>query len=102
MIDDEPTVRMLVGEVLADLGFAAIKAEDGAAPRPGVQEAWIQTSLPHRPMRLNFEAMCSSALSLRQSSAWSADRAQAGSANMRWCRPLISADASPSRYFRWR
>jgi PAS domain S-box-containing protein len=31
IIDDEPTVRMLVGEVLADLGYAAIEAEDGAA-----------------------------------------------------------------------
>jgi len=27
--DDEPTVRMLVGEVLEDLGYAAIEAEDG-------------------------------------------------------------------------
>jgi CheY-like chemotaxis protein len=29
VIDDEPTVRMLVGEVLADAGFAAIEAPDG-------------------------------------------------------------------------
>jgi PAS domain S-box-containing protein len=29
VIDDEPTVRMLVGEVLADLGYNAIEAEDG-------------------------------------------------------------------------
>lgn len=29
VIDDEPTVRMLVGEVLADAGFAAIEAHDG-------------------------------------------------------------------------
>jgi PAS domain S-box-containing protein len=31
VVDDEPTVRMLVSEVLADLGYAAIEAEDGAA-----------------------------------------------------------------------
>jgi PAS domain S-box-containing protein len=31
IIDDEPTVRMLVSEVLADLGYVAIEAEDGAA-----------------------------------------------------------------------
>ncbi|WP_225421122.1 PAS domain-containing protein [Sphingomonas parva] len=29
VIDDEPTVRMLVGEVLADAGFSAIEAGDG-------------------------------------------------------------------------
>ena len=31
VVDDEPTVRMLVAEVLADLGYTAIEAEDGAA-----------------------------------------------------------------------
>ncbi len=31
VVDDEPTVRMLVGEVLSDLGYNAIEAEDGAA-----------------------------------------------------------------------
>lgn len=31
VVDDEPTVRMLVSEVLADLGYVAIEAEDGAA-----------------------------------------------------------------------
>jgi nitrogen-specific signal transduction histidine kinase/CheY-like chemotaxis protein len=31
VIDDEPTVRMLVSEVLADLGYVAIEAGDGAA-----------------------------------------------------------------------
>lgn len=30
VIDDEPTVRMLVTEVLADLGYRAIEADDGA------------------------------------------------------------------------
>ena len=30
VVDDEPTIRMLVGEVLADLGYAAIEAGDGA------------------------------------------------------------------------
>ena len=29
VVDDEPTVRMLVGEVLADFGSAAREAEDG-------------------------------------------------------------------------
>ncbi len=29
VVDDEPTVRMLVGDVLEDLGYAAIEAEDG-------------------------------------------------------------------------
>ena len=31
VVDDEPTVRMLVVEVLEDLGYAAIEAADGAA-----------------------------------------------------------------------
>jgi PAS domain S-box-containing protein len=31
IVDDEPTVRMLVTEVLADLGYAAIEAADGAS-----------------------------------------------------------------------
>ena len=30
IVDDEPTVRMLVGEVLKDLGYATIEAMDGA------------------------------------------------------------------------
>ncbi len=29
VVDDEPTVRMLVSDVLSDLGYAAIEAEDG-------------------------------------------------------------------------
>ncbi len=29
VIDDEPTVRMLVTDVLSDLGYAALEAEDG-------------------------------------------------------------------------
>ena len=31
VIDDDPTVRMLVSEVLADLGYAIIEASDGPA-----------------------------------------------------------------------
>jgi CheY-like chemotaxis protein len=31
VVDDEPTVRMLVAEVLGELGYAAIEATDGAA-----------------------------------------------------------------------
>ncbi|WP_260597532.1 hybrid sensor histidine kinase/response regulator [Sphingomonas endolithica] len=31
VVDDEPTVRMLVAEVLTDLGYTAIEAADGAA-----------------------------------------------------------------------
>lgn len=31
VVDDEPTVRMLVAEVLGDLGYTAIEAEDGAS-----------------------------------------------------------------------
>ena len=31
VVDDEPTVRMLVADVLSDLGYAAIEAEDGAS-----------------------------------------------------------------------
>jgi PAS domain S-box-containing protein len=31
VVDDEPTVRMLVGEVLSDLGYHAIEAEDAAS-----------------------------------------------------------------------
>jgi CheY-like chemotaxis protein len=31
VVDDEPTVRMLVAEVLEELGYAAIEAADGAS-----------------------------------------------------------------------
>ena len=31
VVDDEPTVRMLVAEILGDLGYTAIEAADGAA-----------------------------------------------------------------------
>jgi CheY-like chemotaxis protein len=31
VVDDEPTVRMLVTEVLTDLGYTAVEAPDGAA-----------------------------------------------------------------------
>jgi PAS domain S-box-containing protein len=31
IVDDEPTVRMLVAEVLSDLGYQALEAEDGAS-----------------------------------------------------------------------
>ena len=31
VIDDEPTIRMLVAEVLAELGYAVIEAPDGPA-----------------------------------------------------------------------
>jgi CheY-like chemotaxis protein len=31
VVDDEPTVRMLVTEVLEELGYATIEAEDGAS-----------------------------------------------------------------------
>ena len=31
VVDDEPTVRMLVGEVLEDLGYRTVQADDGAA-----------------------------------------------------------------------
>ena len=31
VVDDEPSVRMLIGEVLADLGYTAIEAADGMA-----------------------------------------------------------------------
>jgi PAS domain S-box-containing protein len=31
VVDDEPTVRMLVAEILSDLGYRALEAEDGAS-----------------------------------------------------------------------
>ena len=31
LVDNEPTVRMLVSDVLGNLGYTAIKAADGAA-----------------------------------------------------------------------
>ena len=31
IVDDEPTVRMLVADVLGDLGYSALEAEDGAS-----------------------------------------------------------------------
>ena len=37
VVDDEPTVRMLVGEVLEDLGYTAIEAADGSAGLKALQ-----------------------------------------------------------------
>lgn len=34
IVDDEPSVRMLVGEVLAELGYRALEASDGASALP--------------------------------------------------------------------
>ena len=31
VVDDEPSIRMLIADVLTDLGYAAVEAEDGAA-----------------------------------------------------------------------
>ena len=31
VVDDEPTIRMLVAEILQDLGYVCIEAGDGAA-----------------------------------------------------------------------
>ena len=31
VIDDEPTIRMLIGEVLAESGYSVIEAPDGPA-----------------------------------------------------------------------
>ena len=31
MVDDEPTVRMLIAEVLGDFGYASLEAHDGPA-----------------------------------------------------------------------
>jgi signal transduction histidine kinase len=39
IVDDEPTVRMLVSEVLADLGYTAIEAEDGPAGLKALQSS---------------------------------------------------------------
>ena len=39
VVDDEPTVRMLVGEVLQDLCYTAIEAEDGASGLRVLQSA---------------------------------------------------------------
>jgi signal transduction histidine kinase len=37
IVDDEPTVRMLVAEILEDLGYAVIEAADGAAGLQALQ-----------------------------------------------------------------
>ncbi|WP_237479508.1 PAS domain-containing protein [Lichenibacterium dinghuense] len=39
VVDDEPTVRMLVADVLSDLGYAAIEAEDGPSGLRALQNA---------------------------------------------------------------
>ncbi len=39
VIDDEPTVRMLVADVLSDLGYGAIEAEDGPSGLRALQAA---------------------------------------------------------------
>ncbi|MGC9271062.1 PAS domain S-box protein, partial [Acidiphilium sp.] len=39
IVDDEPSVRMLVGEALAELGYGTIEAEDGAAGLAILQSA---------------------------------------------------------------
>jgi CheY-like chemotaxis protein len=37
VVDDEPTIRMLISEVLSDLGARAIEAEDGPTALPILQ-----------------------------------------------------------------
>ena len=44
VVDDEATVRMLVTEVLEDLGYTAIEAADGGA---GLKV--LQSGCAHRP-----------------------------------------------------
>ena len=39
VVDDEPSIRMLVADVLADAGFAAIEAKDGASALKVLQSA---------------------------------------------------------------
>ncbi|GAA0595711.1 hypothetical protein GCM10009416_37570 [Craurococcus roseus] len=39
VVDDEPTVRMLIGEVLEDLGYTAIEAADGASGLKALRSA---------------------------------------------------------------
>ena len=39
VVDDEPTVRMLVADVLSDLGYAAIEAEDGPSGLRALQNS---------------------------------------------------------------
>jgi CheY-like chemotaxis protein len=39
VVDDEPTVRMLIGEVLEELGYTAIEAADGAAGLKALRSA---------------------------------------------------------------
>jgi len=52
VVDDEPTVRMLVGEVLRDLGHTAVEAADGASglrmleAEPGIRLLITDVGLP--------------------------------------------------------
>jgi hypothetical protein len=39
VIDDEPTIRMLIAEVLADAGYSAIEASDGPAGLRALQSS---------------------------------------------------------------
>ena len=39
IVDDEPTIRMLVAEILDELGYTALEAEDGTAALPLLQSA---------------------------------------------------------------
>ncbi len=43
VVDDEPTVRMLVADVLADLGYAALEAGDGPSGLKVLQAAPAST-----------------------------------------------------------
>jgi CheY-like chemotaxis protein len=62
IVDDEPTVRMLVTEVLEDLGYTAIEAADGAALRPGrsarpASAIWRPFIPPGRPTSVTRRSM---------------------------------------------
>ena len=48
IVDDEPTVRMLVTEVLEDLGYTAIEAADGAVRSEGPAVGRAHRSAGHR------------------------------------------------------
>ena len=53
VVDDEPTVRMLITEVLEDLGYRAIEAADGAAGAedPAIRCAHRSAGYRCRPAR---------------------------------------------------
>ncbi len=81
--------------LVTSVAYLAILKILPSASSSGLYEASIHTSLPPLPRRLYCATWYSPRFSLAQNSRYSGLAAKAGSANMEWCLPWISASVYP-------